>query len=94
MQLKMMRANGLINDFRRQVDFPLEVNGVHITIYRADFVVEYPDGTTVVEDTKGVITEVFRLKKLLMKAIHGIEILLIRNSNNNGKVKKSKRRKR
>lgn len=30
---------------------------------------------TVVEDTKGVRTPVYRLKKRLLKAIHGIEIL-------------------
>lgn len=93
LQLKMMLNAGLIHEFKKQVPFDLAVNGVHITRYIADFVVTYPDGTVVVEDTKGVETEAFRIKKNLMLATRGIEIQLIRNINNNGNNnKKSKSR--
>jgi len=94
LQLKMMLNAGLIHELKMQVPFDLQVNGIHITRYIADFVVTYPDGTVVVEDTKGVETEAFRIKKNLMLATRGIEIQLIRNINNNGNNKVKKRRSR
>ena len=49
-------------------------NGKPFSIsYIADFVYIL-DGETVVEDVKGYKTEVYELKKKLMKAVHGIEI--------------------
>jgi hypothetical protein len=42
-------------------------------VYKADFVVEYPDGREEVEDAKGYRTAVYRLKKRLMKSL-GIEV--------------------
>lgn len=71
--LKIARSAGYL-DFKMQVSYPLEVNGQKVTTYRADFVVTYPDGRVEVEDCKGFKTPVYRLKKKLMKAIHGIEI--------------------
>lgn len=41
--------------------------------YVADFVYE-EDGKTIVEDTKGMKTEVYRIKKKLMLYVHGIKI--------------------
>lgn len=41
--------------------------------YRADFVYE-ENGQTVVEDVKGVRTEVYRIKRKLMLYTHGIRI--------------------
>jgi hypothetical protein len=55
--------------------YELKVNGILICKYVADFL--YLDrriGKWVVEDVKGVPTPAYRLKKKLMKAIHGIEI--------------------
>ena len=42
--------------------------------YIADFVYKTKDGKTVVEDAKGVRTEVFKLKKKLMLLVHNIHI--------------------
>lgn len=42
--------------------------------YKADFVYEH-NGKTVVEDVKGFVTAVYRIKKHLMKAIHNIDIV-------------------
>lgn len=42
--------------------------------YIADFVY-YVDGRRVVEDAKGYRTEGYRIKRHLMKAVHGIDIL-------------------
>ena len=43
-------------------------------VYRADFVYKTKDGQTVVEDAKGVRTEVFKLKKKLLLLTHNIHI--------------------
>lgn len=41
--------------------------------YKADFVYQ-ENGKTVVEDTKGLKTDVYKLKKKLMLYVHGIRI--------------------
>ena len=73
-ELKAMALSGEIVGFERQKTYNIEVNGQHICQYRADFVVEYPDGTLVVEDTKGVLTPEYKIKSKLMLAVFGIEI--------------------
>jgi len=78
-----------------QVRYRLDVNGIHICDYRADFVIKYPDGHTEVEDTKGVETPKFVIQKKLMLAIHGIKIILIKKQHSNAtKSKKPKARRR
>lgn len=71
--LKIMEREGLITDLKLQVSFPLVVNEVLIATYRSDF--EYVEnGQRVVEDTKGVKTPVYKLKRRLMLALHGVHI--------------------
>lgn len=48
-------------------------NGVKLCDYVADFVYE-EDGMEITEDFKGVYTPIYRLKKRMMKAFHGIDI--------------------
>jgi hypothetical protein len=75
-ELKMLEAAGEIRSLRRQVTFPLEVNGRVVARYIADAVYER-DGRIVVEDTKSPVTRklpVYRLKYKLMQACHGVEI--------------------
>ncbi len=80
-ELHLMQAAGLVRDLRTQEQFRLDVNGVHICSYIADFVYfDNERGTQVVEDTKGVVTETFRLKAKLMEAVHGITVQLVRHS--------------
>jgi len=88
-ELKLLEAAGEIHDLQLQVPFHLDVDGEHICDYVADFVYWTgldTDGvggrrsssystTRVVEDAKGKRTAVYLLKKKLMLAIHGIEIL-------------------
>lgn len=58
---------------QRQVRFPLEVNGVLVCHYVADFV--YVEaGRRVVEDAKGFRTPIYKLKRRLMLALHNVEI--------------------
>ena len=74
-ELALLERAGVICNLKRQVRYPLVVNGVRIGEYRSDF--EYDDlqtGKHVVEDTKGFATPTYRLKRLLMRACWGIEI--------------------
>lgn len=47
----------------------------HGCYYIADFVYSRPDGSTVVEDSKGVRTDAYIIKRKLMLHVHGIKIL-------------------
>lgn len=78
-QLRMLERAGQISDLQRQVKFEL-VRGVRLygrsrpaIKYIADFVYNQ-GGHQVVEDVKGMLTPVYRLKRHLMMAMHGIEI--------------------
>lgn len=77
-ELKLLQIAGEINDLKHHVAYPLHVNGMLICNYEADFTYNLPrtgkPAVFVVEDAKGVHTDVYKLKKKLMKAIHGIEI--------------------
>ena len=75
-ELQLMERAGEITDLKLQVKYSLDVNGVHICNYYADFVYwDYRFCKLIVEDTKGVKTGVYSLKKKLMKACHDIDIL-------------------
>jgi hypothetical protein len=65
-----------------QVKYPMVVNGVKICDYYLDFLVEYEWGVEYIDikpidrkTGKSRSTDVFKLKKKLMLACHGIEIL-------------------
>lgn len=74
--LKALERGGQIADLRMQVKYPLVVNGVKIGRYTSDF--EYEEnGQHVVEDVKSPATKKardYRLRKLLMLALHGVAI--------------------
>lgn len=76
-QLKLLEHAGAISGLRLQVPYPIVVNGVEVCKYVADFVY-VRDGAEVVEDTKSEYTAklpLYRLKKKLVQAVHGIEIV-------------------
>jgi hypothetical protein len=70
--LKQYENEGVIQDLELQRSFKFENNGVKICDYRADFVYRYK-GREIVEDAKGQLTDVFKLKRKMMKSI-GIDI--------------------
>lgn len=80
--LLRLRA-GDIQNLKLQPQFTLQegfktIDGeiVRPTVYRADF--SYiEDGRTVVEDVKGVETDVFKLKAKLLLERHGIKIRVV-----------------
>ena len=74
-ELKAMQGGGVIRDLELQPKFRLEVNGIHVCDYFADF--RYYDierGRIVVEDAKGIRTREYVLKSRLMRAVHEIEV--------------------
>ncbi len=77
-QLWKMQENNEIKDLDRQVRFNIVIDGQKICAYIADYTYYKPnkDGVDefIVEDAKGVETDVFRLKKKLMLAVNGIDI--------------------
>ena len=86
-QLRLMQQQGLITDLREQVSYTLipaqyrnAPNGKHTLVerscrYIADFVyTDNASGQTVVEDTKGVRTKEYIIKRKLMLHVHNIQI--------------------
>lgn len=74
-----MQNKGEIEDLQLQVPFilipPFELNGKKYKgmKYIADFTYK-KDGKVVVEDVKGMRTDVYKIKKKLMAYVHKIEI--------------------
>lgn len=77
--LKGMEEDGAIENLRRQVRYELvpafDVDGRHYrpVYYVADFVYA-EDGKEVVEDVKGMITDVYKLKSKLFARRYGMSI--------------------
>jgi uncharacterized protein DUF1064 len=75
-ELILMQHGGYIRDLEIQVRFDIEVNGIHVCQYIADFTYwDVKQGRKVVEDAKGFKTDVYRLKRKLMRACYGIDII-------------------
>jgi hypothetical protein len=75
-QLRYREKAGEITDLELQREFELIVNGEKVASYVSDFSYQ-ESGELVVEDVKSAITRklpTYRLKKKLMKSIHGITI--------------------
>jgi len=75
--LKSELEAGRINKLELQPEFPIEIKGTHICLYKADFRVTYPDGRKETIDVKGMKTPVYRLKKKLVEAKYLIKIIEI-----------------
>ena len=67
---------GEIRDLECQPKYQLKVGEVLICTYTADFVyVEVASGQKVVTDAKGYRTREYQMKRKLMKALHGIDVV-------------------
>ena len=77
--LKRMESLGLIQDLKRQVTFKLFANEKLICKLIADFRYN-KNNIDVVEDYKGLLTPVFRLKQKLFKANYGFDIKIVKNA--------------
>ena len=73
--LKSLQKGNLISGLELQPRYDFALHGVKMGFYKADF--RYLDNRTgeiICEDVKGMKTPVYRLKKKMMKAFHGIDI--------------------
>tara|TARA_A100001391_G_scaffold132660_2_gene91691 strand:- start:135 stop:479 length:345 start_codon:yes stop_codon:yes gene_type:complete len=77
-QLCKLQETGEISGLDRQVRFNIVINDQKICAYIADYTYYDAENNFIVEDAKGVETDVFRLKKKLMKAVNDIEIKISR----------------
>lgn len=80
-ELQLLERAGVITDLRRQVKFVLipaqKIGGKVVErecSYYADFVYQH-DGKTIVEDCKGMKTDVYKIKRKLLLERYGIRIL-------------------
>jgi len=77
-ELKLLLRGGVISDLRLQVPYeliPAQTGGMRKelkTVYKADFVYN-ENGKEIIEDTKGVKTDLYIVKRKLMKYL-GYEI--------------------
>lgn len=79
-ELLIRERAGEIENLVLQPRFPIEIAGILVCTYVADF--QYLDrqtGDTVVEDVKSPAsrTRAYLIKRKLMRAVHGIEIMEI-----------------
>ncbi|HZV47854.1 MAG TPA: DUF1064 domain-containing protein [Thermodesulfovibrionales bacterium] len=76
-ELELWQRAGGITHLECQVSFEVipKVGKNRAAHYIADFVYTDEHGNRVVEDSKGMKTDVYKLKKKLMRHVHGIEIL-------------------
>jgi hypothetical protein len=73
-ELKVLARAGIIRGLILQPRFPIIVNDVKVCTYISDF--EYVEnGVRIVNDVKGFKTDVYVIKKKLMKSVYGIDIL-------------------
>lgn len=76
LELKVLARIGEISGLELQPKFTFELCDVKICTYTADFKYTTLQGEEVIEDVKGFITPVFRIKQKLMKAFYDIEVLI------------------
>lgn len=77
-ELRLLEKAGLISGLELQPRYNIHVNRQKICQYRGDF--RYVDefGKTVLEDVKGLATPVYSMKRKLLKAVYGIDIVEIK----------------
>lgn len=69
-----LKGDPLVRDLRWQVPFAFEEGGKILFRWISDFIYRRGDGPEIIEDVKGMKTPVYRLKKKLIEARHGITI--------------------
>ena len=77
-ELKLAERMGEIHWLRVHPRYPIEVNGHKVCTYIGDFAYTDKDGAEIVEDVKSAVTRklpTYRLKRKLVRAVYGIDIL-------------------
>ena len=77
--LKLREKSGEVYEVELQRPFKITINGLLICTYRCDFsFFDDIEKRFRVIDVKGVETDVFRLKRKLMKAVHKIDVEVVK----------------
>lgn len=74
-ELQLLEKGKFITGLKREVSMPVKINSVLVFRYVAD-AVYYEKGKKIVEDTKGMLTDVFKLKRKAVEAYYGIKIII------------------
>lgn len=72
-ELQNLERAGIIKNLELQPEFKIAINGKHCFTYRADFAY-FEDQVRVIEDFKGMMTPMYRLKKRCVEAAYGFTI--------------------
>lgn len=76
--LVLRQQTGEIRDLQLEQTYSLDVNGIHVCDYRADYTYRTTsDNQLHVVDAKGMRTREFIIKQKLMKAIFGVDIEVV-----------------
>lgn len=83
-ELRNLKMAGIIKSFTLQPKFLLQEGykrsdgkRIRSITYIADFRVEYPDGHIEIEDSKGMETDVFKIKRKLLEAKYDLILKLV-----------------
>ena len=81
-QLKELLAQDVISELELQPKFPIIINNIKVCEYRADFRYKVIDDLgkvirVVVEDVKGMMTDMYKLKRKMVQASYGFNIIEI-----------------
>lgn len=81
-QLIIMRDDKKIMNLILQPSFPCIVNNIKVTTYRADFSYDTiidngATGNRIVEDVKGQVTDIYKIKKKLVESLYFFKIIEI-----------------
>jgi hypothetical protein len=68
--LDTLKKAGKVIKWERQIPIDLIANGIKICRYYCDFKVWWTDGKITLEETKGIETDVYRIKRKLLEAFY------------------------
>lgn len=83
LSLKALLRTGILVSLERQVKFPLHAvearsgQKATVCVYVADFVAQDKDGKTAIYDSKGVSTQLYKIKKRWFELQYGLRIVEI-----------------
>jgi len=87
-ELDLLYQAKAIKGYERQFRFDIDVNGVHIAFYKADFFVYTLTGLNEIIECKGCFTSIARLKLKLVKALYPDIKIIIHQRNKRWEFKK------
>jgi Protein of unknown function (DUF1064) len=90
-ELRLRKLGKDIKDYSTQVNFPLIVNGYHVGVYIADFLILHNNGDEEIVETKGFPTPVFRLKWRLVEALYSDKYKVSLIMQGKGKLRHAKK---